>query len=129
SQLTLSGNLLGGNLTTQSAGSLTTSFTGRFHAELSGTQIAIGSHVLSALNKGSFAPGAGVGQATSPANFGSHTNAGALGNANQAFRDVALTMNATSPLTLTGSNFTVTGLGYALPQMRIDVPFAGATAS
>ena len=105
SQLTLSGSIAGYAMTTQAAGSLTTTYSGNINATVSGATIQFtGSSTITAKTNGVWQPAVGGGSGSAPADYGAQASLSIFGTGYGALRNIILDM--TSPvLTITGTNF------------------------
>ena len=106
SSVTLSGNVLSFvAIEEQDHGSLTTKYGGTIKATVTDTNIEFtGSSVLTAQNSGSWEPKAGGEPGSDLANYGGKADAGFLGLAKAAVRNVQLDITSL-PLTLSGGSF------------------------
>lgn len=104
SQISLSGQIAGYPMTSQGAGSLTTTYSGNLNATVSGSTIQFtGSSTITAKTNGIWQPAVGGGSGSALADYGAQA-ATFAGTAYGAARNIVL--DTTSPLlTLTGTNF------------------------
>jgi hypothetical protein len=98
------------NLTQQSPGSLTTSYSGTINTSYDSGASSLtfnlpsapgGPGTLSATNGGSYSPGVGGGAGSAPADYGGIFNDGALGSVTVAVRGIQFTISTGSGLSLT----------------------------
>jgi hypothetical protein len=113
SQVTLSGKIAGYALTTQGAGSLTTTYSGNINADVTGSTIQFtGSSDIIAKTNGVWQPAVGGASGSALADYGGKASLSFLGTGYGAARNIVLDLN--SPLlTLTGTNFDSTALVFS----------------
>ncbi len=105
SSITLSGTALGYPLVEQSAGSLTSQFSGSVNATVTDTSVAFGGlSLISVKNNGNWQPKSGGEPGSDPANFGGQASAGFLGSVLAAMRNSLLDVTS-AVLPVTGGNF------------------------
>jgi hypothetical protein len=133
SQLTLSGTIVYGVLSapvsTQSSGSLTTSYIGSIHTDMDGSNITFtGDSTIAALINGTWQPAPGGAAGTSaPADYGGKATVPFIVTAYGALRSVG--MDVASPtLTMTNNNFDSRSLVFSfLPGFLGTLDFAATT--
>ena len=113
SQLTLSGKIAGYTVTTQGAGSLTTTYSGNINAKVSGSSIQFtGSSTITAKTNGVWQPAVGGGSGSAAADYGAQVSVPIFGTGYGALRN--LVFDVTSPsLTLAGTNFDSSALVFS----------------
>jgi hypothetical protein len=114
SQVTISGSVLGGAITNQGPGSLTTKFAGTISVGQTGGSLQfLGASHITAQTNGSWQPKADGTAGSEPADFGGYANVGiAAGNA--ALRNILLDL-ISPPLTLNGGQFDSSSLTFFFP--------------
>ena len=112
SQINLSGQIAGFPLTAQSAGSLTTTYSGNINADVAGSTIQFtGSSAIIAKTNGVWQPAVGGGTGSALADYGGKVSV-SIFTGYGAARNIVLDM--TSPLlTLTGTNFDSSALVFS----------------
>jgi hypothetical protein len=110
SQISLSGQIAGYPMTSQGAGSLTTTYSGNINATVSGSTIQFtGSSTITAKTNGIWQPAVGGGSGSALADYGAQATIPFVGTGYGAARNIVLDL--TSPLlTVTGTNFDSTAL-------------------
>jgi hypothetical protein len=113
SQISLSGKIAGYALTTQSAGSLTTTYSGNINADIAGSTIQFtGASAIIAKTSGVWQPAVGGASGSALADYGGKASLSFLGTGYGAARNIVLDLN--SPLlTLTDTNFDSTALVFS----------------
>jgi hypothetical protein len=114
SLVTISGSVVGGTITNQGPGSLTTKFGGTIQVSITGNSLQFTgqSHVVGETN-GSWQPKSDGSSGTEPADYGGYANVGiAAGNA--ALRDLLFDV-VSQPLTLNGGKFDSSSLTFFFP--------------
>jgi hypothetical protein len=109
SSITLSGNAIGFPLQEQGPSSLTTKFEGTIVADVGDTVRFVGGSSIAAQNSGAWQPLTGGEAGSALANYGGKANAGILGQATAAARNVRFDITG-GPLPLNGTNFDSTTL-------------------
>jgi hypothetical protein len=113
SQLTLSGKIAGQTLTTQGAGSLTTTYSGNINANISSSTIQFtGSSTITAKTNGVWQPAVGGGAGSAAADYGALATIPFVGTAYGALRNLVFDVTSAS-LTLTGTNFDSSALVFS----------------
>jgi hypothetical protein len=114
SLVTISGSVLGGTITNQGPGSLTTKFAGTILVSVTGGSLQfLGGSQIAAQTNGSWQPKADGTAGSEPADFGGYANVGiAAGNA--ALRNILLDL-ISPPLTLNAGQFDSSSLIFFFP--------------
>jgi len=113
SQLTLSGKIVGSTLTSQGAGSLTTSYSGNINANLSGSTIQFtGLSTITAKTNGVWQPATGGSAGSAAADYGAQATVAPFGTVYGALRNLVFDVTSSS-LTLTGTNFDSSALVFS----------------
>jgi hypothetical protein len=113
SQLTLSGKIAGYTVTTQGAGSLTTTYSGNINANVSGSTIQFtGSSTITAKTNGVWQPAVGGGSGSAAADYGAQVSVPPFGAGYGALRNLVFDVTSSS-LTLTGTNFDSSALVFS----------------
>jgi hypothetical protein len=127
SSLTLSGSILGGTVTQQGPGSLTTSYSGTILATQSAGMIQFpGQSLITAQTNGIWQPLAGGGAGSAPADYGG-TATITLATADAAFRSILLDVTS-PPIAVVSGQFNPGSLTFLFPSnatSAIDYRYSG----
>jgi hypothetical protein len=127
SSLTLSGSILGGTVTQQGPGSLTTSYSGTIQAmQSAGTIQFTGQSLITAKTNGSWQPLAGGGAGSAPADYGGMASI-SLATADAAFRSILLDVTS-PPIAVVSGQFNPSSLTFLFPSnatSAIDYRYTG----
>jgi hypothetical protein len=118
STVTISGSVIGGPITAQGPGSLTTTFGGSLQATVGGTTIQFtGQSQIVGETNGSWQPLADGTAGSAPADFGGSANA-SFASGNAAIRNVEL--DVTSPAIPISGQFNATNLTFSFPSNALS---------
>lgn len=130
SQLTLSGKIVGQTLTTQGAGSLTTTYSGNINADVSGSTIQFtGSSTITAKTNGVWQPAVGGGAGSAAADYGALAAIPFVGTVYGSLRNLVFDVTSSS-LTLTGTNFDSSALVFSFtPGSNSSLDYSAVVAN